>query len=332
MSDTFEYLKKRILVLNEHVWEGQLSWTKIERWLDNFTGDLGDPDKERLHALFWLSQFMYFGSKEIRVLLRALYRDLFLYPLIQELRMANPTASQGALSKNLDDELKKTRFLGVGNPSESGVHLLYYFRQENLLPKTLFIDSVQIFQRAPQKKRSLFACGKSAGIQLRDRSISRYIFLDDVCGSGNTAIDYSDEVIEPLLRLNPQARAAYYCLFASGDGLNAVRQQTLFRDNCAAIYELDEGYRSLSGASRYLKSLPADIDQAFACQLVETYGLTLWPDHSCGYEDGQLLLGFHHNTPDNTLPIIWSESPSSSPGRLWNPIFKRYRKIYGVNP
>jgi hypothetical protein len=47
-------------------------------------------------------------------------------------------------------------------------------------------------------------------------------------------------------------------------------------------------------------------------------------DHSLGFENGQLLVGFHHNTPDNTLPIIWYDEEFAS----WTPIFKRYNKIY----
>jgi hypothetical protein len=43
-----------------------------------------------------------------------------------------------------------------------------------------------------------------------------------------------------------------------------------------------------------------------------------------GFGDCQLLLSMHHNTPDNTLPIIWFDEDEA----LWTPIFKRYNKIY----
>jgi hypothetical protein len=58
----------------------------------------------------------------------------------------------------------------------------------------------------------------------------------------------------------------------------------------------------------------------------EKYGQHLWAADPLGYKDGQLLLGFSHNTPDNTLPIFWSEG---HPPRLWEPMFKRYHKNYG---
>ena len=37
-----------------------------------------------------------------------------------------------------------------------------------------------------------------------------------------------------------------------------------------------------------------------------------------GYRDSQLLIGFQHNTPDNTLPIIWYDEQAGRPG---NPSF-----------
>jgi len=45
--------------------------------------------------------------------------------------------------------------------------------------------------------------------------------------------------------------------------------------------------------------------------------------HPLGFADGQYLLGFEYNTPDNTLPIFWGTSNG------WYPLFTRYQKIYG---
>jgi hypothetical protein len=46
--------------------------------------------------------------------------------------------------------------------------------------------------------------------------------------------------------------------------------------------------------------------------MVEKYGKKLYKNHMLGYKDSQLLLGLEHNTPNNTLPIFWSE-------KGWNP-------------
>ena len=47
------------------------------------------------------------------------------------------------------------------------------------------------------------------------------------------------------------------------------------------------------------------------------YGKMAYPKAPLGFDDGQLLIGFSHNIPDNTVPIIWSTENE------WNGIFPR---------
>jgi hypothetical protein len=319
-ASTHDKLVKRIVVLNDRVWEQRVPKSKIDAWLENFTGRVAEVETERLHALFWLSQFMYFGNREIRVLLRSVFRDLFLCPMIQDVRAKLASnATDRELELAVIEELSLTRFLGVGNPSESGVHLLYYFRQENQLSKQHFMDSVQIFRRGQ--------AGDAQHKRLRNTKIRRYVFLDDICGSGETAADYSKEILTDLLQENGAAKVAYYSLFATTEGLQNIRQKTLFANDCAAVYELDASYRCLSESSRYFKTKDYEgIDKEVACKMVKEYGALLNPNFANGYKDSQMLMGFHHNTPDNTIGIIWHDSAIDG-GSKWTPIFKRYPKF-----
>ena len=59
-------LTSKIKVLNETIWEGRVTEPVICEWLDNFHRSGADTPKERLHALFMLSNVMYFGSKQMR--------------------------------------------------------------------------------------------------------------------------------------------------------------------------------------------------------------------------------------------------------------------------
>lgn len=345
MSEAIEEIKKRIVILNDQVWEQRVKWPKVEQWLANFTGKVADPEVEKLHALYWLSQFMYFGGREIRVLLQSLYRDLYLCPMIQDVRTRlGESVSDSSLEDAVQDEIKHTCFIGVGNPSESGVHLLYYFRQENSLSKKRFLDAVQIFTRSSTKATSKISvaqkilswmCNLNKGshpsienFALKYPQIRRYVFLDDICGSGDTAVEYSTQVLQDLLKLNPDAKVAYYCLFASNEGINRIKKDTLFGQNSAAVYELDASYRCLSPESRYLKNVPDYINPDIARQIAITYGQMLNPKFAFGYKDSQMLMGFHHNTPDNTIGIMWLDEASGAKFQ-WTPIFKRYPKIYG---
>lgn len=310
-------LLERILVLNDYAWERRLDEPAVERWLENFDGRSGLPaDVEQIHALYLLSQFLYFGVREIRVLLRSLYRDLFLIPLIQEIRAKNrDTRDVSLINGQVKAALSKTRFMGVGNPSESGVHLLYYFRQENGLSKDNFMDTAQIF------------VGSGATRKLAEPSIERYIFLDDVCGSGDTAVTYSQTYLEDLKRDKPEVSLLYHCIFATSDGLKVVRESTVFGEGANAIFELDKSYRCLSTGNRYFKIIPSPIDTASLVKVARVYGeLLASAKHAGGFDDCQLLLGFSHNIPDNTLPIIWRDPTNGSP-IPWTPAMRRYMKV-----
>lgn len=317
-AETAEHLKRRITILNERAWEHKLDNDSINRWLGNFTGRSGlSIGVERLHALYLLSQFLYFGSREIRVLLRAIYSELFLAPLVKEVRdRLGGIRDINVIGPALTEELEKTRFLGVGNPSESGVHLLYYFRQENSLSKQQFADNAQIITR-----------DKDTGERvLRYPEIERYVFVDDVCGSGETAVRYSESFLGEILDLNQNIKVYYFCLFANSDGMDIVRKNSVFGENCGAVYEFDSSYKCLVDESRFFKNVPQGIDLGSARAVASKYGEILCPNHPLGYMDSQMLLGFTHNTPDNTLPIIWMDG-DNNPFASWASAFKRYPKV-----
>lgn len=320
-EETWDELRRRITVLSDRAWEGRVNWPLVERWLENFTGDSGlEEDVEKVHALYILSQFLYFGSTEIRILLKSLFRDLFLIPLIQEIRQTLAGSRDARrLNAHIQNEMARTRFCGIGNPSESGVHLLYYFRQENGLSKHNFLDAAQIMGRTTNDK------GESAR-KIRFPDIKRYIFVDDVCGSGETAITYSNDFLSEVLAENSAVQIHYHSMFATSDGIKKVRKESAFGDNARAVYELDDTYKCLSNTSRYLKVAPKGIDPQTVRRIANHYGNLLAPGHGGGYLGSQMLIGFHHNTPDNTLPIIWMDPANGAP-RPWTPVFKRYPKI-----
>ena len=110
-------------------------------------------------------------------------------------------------------------------------------------------------------------------------------------------------------------------LFSTEAGLSEVRKIDAI-DVVETIFTIDESFKTFSDESRYFAMpLDKDIDRHFSMQTASKYGRQLCND-ALGYGDCQLLFGLFHNTPDNTLPIFWSEHYS------WNAIFKRYNKIY----
>jgi len=317
-----KYIRK-IKILNETIWEGNAESTEVKKWLENFEdANITDQNKGKLNALYLLSKFAYFGSKEMRQMLVSLYRDLFKYPIIKNIREKNSnTIDLAFISEEFRKELFVTRFIGIGNPSESGSHLLYYFRQENALPKDLFIHAHQIYKGSR----------KDGTLALRNAGIKRYVFIDDFCGSGDQATDYSNDILNDMYSLKPDLEVLYLVLFSTKQGIDKVRSNPKFKD-MRAVFVLDDSYKCFSPHSRYYPAGSDSISKDFAETMCTDLGKRICHDDFCmknhplGYKDNQLLFGFHHNTPDNTLPIIWSGGSSIKP---WEPIFRRYPKIYG---
>ena len=233
-------LWSKIKALNDHLWENHATKPAVDSWLDNFKGRIGRVGKERFHALFLLSNFMYFGMRQIRELLRSMYRDRFRCAVVTDLSRRHAQASAMQLEKSFNHELRLTRFLGMGNPSESGSFLLYFFRQENSLRKSLFIHTHQLFTRRRSRRT----------MRLREQKVRRFVFLDDFCGSGLQGLAYSRELVEEIKRLNRNAWTAYYVLFGTKAGLDVIRRKTRF-DAVECVYELDESYKCFARQSRY---------------------------------------------------------------------------------
>ncbi|WP_315764224.1 hypothetical protein [Bradyrhizobium sp. SZCCHNR2009] len=301
-----QYLRKKIKRLSESVWEGRAKRVEIDAWLSTFS-ERGV--NERLHMLHLLSNFLYFGIREIRELLRAQFQYACQRPEIAKIRQDNAdTIDIDFIDRALKVAIGRTRFLAVGNPSESGQHLLYYFRQENNLPSSLFPNQFEL----PGFPGASDMHGKS--------SVDRYFFIDDICGSGQQIEEFSKNVVETLSRAYPEASITYCPIFATSDGLDYTRKNTAFSD-IRCLMELDASFKCFSPTSRFYEDSTMRAEAEKICFF---YGRVLHARHPLGYKDGQLAIGFNHNTPDNTLPIFWAEHPSSLPG--WSPIFRRYMK------
>lgn len=314
-------LEARLRTLASHAWDGEVRWPEIEAWIESFTGAVAARDKEQLASLYALSKFIYFGKRQIREMLKALYRDHFEAPLTQRIRRnLNNTRDVSLLKQQFQRELAATRFLGVGNPSESGAHLLYYFRQVNSLKKDLFVDLSGAF--APQIVKQ----GTSSRVDLEPRNpgASRYIFFDDLVGSGTQASDYLGSQLAAIRRHKADTDLRLLALFATTTGLERMNSKAMFDGKASCLFELDETFKTFSASSRYFVNAPDWFNQNDFLTVASHYGSLLQPSCPLGYKNGQLMMGFSHNTPDNTLPIFWSEGRTLR----WAPVFARFSKVY----
>ena len=306
----------KIKNLNELLWEGRVTRPELDQWLENFSGDCMPEELERVHALFLLTKFLYFGQKEVYELLRAMFRDLFRHRLSVMVRQSLVNKDDfDMMHIKFEDELRKTRFLGLGNPAESGTHILYYFRQINALPKEIFANPHDLFSDRLDDPGTKW-----------NREVRRLVFIDDFCGTGKQAKEMGVKYVPLMRRVAENSKIKikvwYLTLLATTSGLNNVRACGVF-DHVEAVSELDSTYRVFDPSSQVYVNPPNSLLKGDAETIVRHYGELLQPGHPLGFRDCQLLVGFHHNVPDNTLPIISREMTNPR----WHPIFRRFDKF-----
>ena len=312
--------ERRLRTLAAQAWDGEVRWSDITAWAENFIGGTASRQDEELHALFALSRFMYFSRRLTREMLIALYRDHFEAPTLQRIRRNfKGTKDVSLLRKQYQKQLSATRFVGLGNPAESGAHLLYVFRQVNSLPKDYFADLLSAFAIKPSRT----SVGEIE-YQIRDASVSRIVFFDDIVGSGTQARQYLSKELKRIRAGDPNFEFSFLALFATTEGLERLNTPELFDGRATCLFELDSSFRAFSGNARYFADSPSWFNAMGFQSMARQYGASLQPRLPVGYKDGQLLLAFAHNTPDNTLPIFWDQGTQTQ----WHPIFPRFDKKY----
>lgn len=303
-------LDKKVQRLSLDVWNGRVKRPAIDRWLANFSGSVaGDPELERTHALYLLSQFIFVREEELRVLIRALYRQHLRYHLIESIRRRHGDTLDGRfIERSLQDALRKCRFVGIGGASGSGAHLLYFFQKESGVDHDCIMT---------QRELEILMRGVE-GPELS--AIERVIFIDDVCASGRQAIVTTTALARALKLRFPKLAIDLAVLFGTARGVLKAESSGLF-NTVRCVYELDGTFECFAEASRYAPtSRAAAVDWTITEAICRGYGSRLLRSFPLGYGDAQILLAFSYNTPNNTLPIFWSD-------RLrWYPLFLRYGK------
>jgi hypothetical protein len=198
------------------------------------------------------------------------------------------------LSRLFSGNLKNVVFCGLGNSGgSSGGQFLYSLRQKLSLPEGHF----------PLEYHRL------------RRGVDSIVFVDDIIGSGEQAQRFFDQ------HLRGVTATKYYCsLVAFRSGLETLREGSRFKFVFAAKV-LEESERAFSAGSRIF---PDDATRLRVMEMAYRYGRALYPKGPLGYDDGQAMIVFPHNTPNNTLPIIWASARNEKTvGVPWSPLWER---------
>ena len=313
MEQNIDKYYYKLKIFSETVWDHRISKNKIDDWLSNF------KEKERESLLFLLTQFIYFSKLQIDNMLVSIYRDFYKYVIVENYRLNNnDTTDISSINNNFNNSKRKSRFIPIGNPSESSSSLLGEFRKTNSIKKDLFIERSEL-------------------LNLTLGDIEHFVFIDDICGSGHQAYNENKKYVSHIKNRFPHSKIHYYSLVGLEEGLEYLNKNRDY-DYLESVLRLDKTYKCFSSESRIFKNNEDSINQDDLKEICEYYGIQLYESillrqrydvsqanhHKLGYNDSQLLIGFYHNTPDNTLPIIWYNEDMIT----WNPIFPRANKVY----
>ncbi len=285
-------ITKSAISIDEKIQQNNAS---IEQILDNwgFKSGQGKRDEKKAEIKKWLHRFQL-----------SEFEDAFL--ILERIQYYDNHAVDGymeglsrELKKVLDDDLSEILFYPLGeSPASSGGNLLYSYRKELGLPESSF-------PYVPLKDIDL--SGKKA-----------IVFFDDIIGSGNQAVRFAENHLQDI-----EIDKYYVALMAFEKGLENVRNNGCFKK--VIVHEIiSEELRAFSPGSQIFPD--ADTRERIK-RLCEKYGKLLYPKHPLGYDDSQALIVFPHNTPNNTLPIIWaSDKNEKEPGYVWYPVWERIKR------
>ena len=126
-----------------------------------------------------------------------------------------------------------------------------------------------------------------------------------------------------MRKINPDLIIEYHVCMATERAMDKIEEKGVF-NRVRAVFELDQSFKAFGENSRFF---PAHLEKSLVVSKEDArrtalkYGRRLCDSDPLGYKRSQLLVGFHHNIPNNTLPIIWTDEPGE-----WCAIFPRYAK------
>jgi len=195
---------------------------------------------------------------------------------------------------------KNTLFAGLGDNGKSGSMISYHFRVINELSEENFNDNEDLIETG---------------------DIENIVLIDDILSTGFQA---TKEIIKLTEKVTPFGVKNIFLLTVCGmkNGIIKVEEETKAYTFSAIEYSTKDTAIDLD--AKFYHGLNYQERERLKSRM-EYYGKIAYPKQSFGFGQIGGLIAFDFNTPNTTLPIIWSDSNS------WIPLFKRARRINGIN-
>ncbi|MFE8701551.1 hypothetical protein ACFYKX_13180 [Cytobacillus sp. FJAT-54145] len=145
--------------------------------------------------------------------------------------------------------------------------------------------------------------------------ITDVILFDDISGTGNTIINYFKENTDSFLGKNIILNLISITNTAK-DALNGFFEN----NNLTVELRFEHEYEKVFINHPRLNDDHLNILKDFEKEIWGKDGNIL------GYNDSQLLVGFSHNIPNNTISSFWYHPDFNGKIQNWNTLFRRYTK------
>jgi len=254
----------------------------------------------------WLAQF---GENRHRRLMFQLLQRLRFYR--GDLIRAKMSEAHGIVARTLVTRLserKGQRKRGdimvsyLDGPGKSGSHYARLYADEN----DIYYESV-------------VELGKLGPALPSSDEVQGIVFIDDFIGTGGSATEYLRRLARECPSLAKQDRVQLFFLAVSGFLDGQARVQRAADDLGLALRvhvcdPLDESFRCFSDNSAIF---PDTVSREKAREIALKHGSKLVKKNPLGYGDCEAAVVFESSCPNNSLPILWSET------KEWRPLFPR---------
>lgn len=214
------------------------------------------------------------------------------------LRVAHTKLQRRAAEKGSPIERTNTIYAGVGAASKSGSLIAYHYRVTLGLPEADFV--------AEDDEKSLSL-----------KNVENIVFVDDVVGTGRSIVKNLRSVVEEVHAAEITRNIFVLTVAGYQDGIEHVAEQIGATVVSALEYDTRDTVAALD--AEFYAGLPV-AERTSTLERLRAYCRSV-SRSELGYGDLGGLLVFDHNTPNTSLPVLWSN------GRGWFPLFPRAGRV-----
>ena len=277
-----------------------VSDAELEGLAHNFKGVFRSFQISPIEIRSWLNQF---APDERRSMLYLLFHVRFFNNLL--VREAVDWLHTNTLKRFGLEERNEEKFLitAFGNPAKSGSTLARIYRSTNRLLTSNVAHTSDIKEHLE-----------------RNSDLKFIICVEDVIGSGEDMVNFLRSLDSGIGSILSERGIVVIiqAVCALSDGVRKIEDEA---KRIRFQYHLNHFELVDKCFSRLPEYRNIDEDWELIKSIAEKYGKRLRPDKPLGYGDSQMLVVFHDNCPNNTLPILWASSHDVD--AYWTPLFPR---------